>query len=84
MSINIDNLEQRVKTVLANTLDVAVDAIPDDASPDNLESWDSVAHMNLIMALEEEFATQFSDAQIIDLMSLELIVMTLKEIASNG
>jgi len=84
MSINIDNLEQRVKTVLANVLAVAPDSISDDASPDNIESWDSVAHMNLIMALEEEFAAQFTDAQIVDLMSYELIVMTLKEIAANG
>jgi len=40
------------------------------ASSKTLEKWDSIAHMNLMLALEESFAIQFTDAEIMDNRSL--------------
>ena len=31
-----------------------------DSSPETVESWDSVQHLNLILAIEEEYGFQFS------------------------
>ena len=52
----------------------------DDASPDTIESWDSLKHMNLIVALEEEFKTEFSDDNIIEMMNYKLIIEVIKNI----
>ena len=33
--------------------------INEESSPDTIESWDSLRHMNIVIALEEEFNVQF-------------------------
>lgn len=38
------------------------------------EKWDSLRHMSLVVALEEEFNVTFTDEEITDMLSLDLIV----------
>jgi len=40
---------------VADVLGVSPDQIDDGSSPDTLPSWDSLMHLNLVMAIEEEF-----------------------------
>jgi acyl carrier protein len=63
---------------MSNVLNISVDSIKNSSSPDNIESWDSLKHMNLIIALEEEFEIQFNDSEIVDSMSYALILDILK------
>ena len=42
---------------MSNVLNIDSDTIKNDSSPDNIKDWDSIKHMNLIFALEEEFLT---------------------------
>ena len=58
------SIEDRIKSVMSSVFHVPVEKIKDDASPDTIESWDSLKHMNLIVALEEEFRTEFNDNEI--------------------
>ena len=55
------NNENRIKDVMSSVFDILKHDIKEDASPDNIESWDSLKHMNLIVALEEEFEVKFKD-----------------------
>ncbi len=64
-------------------MDVPVEHITEDSSPDTVEKWDSLKHMNLILALEEEFDVQFSDDEVVEMLSVELILLTLKEKGDN-
>ena len=50
-------MEQRIKNVMASIFKVDISEIDENISPDTLENWDSLGHMNLIVALEEEFDT---------------------------
>ena len=72
-------MENRIKNVMAAVFEVPVDEITDESSPDNVKSWDSLKHMNLIVALEEEFGVQFTDEEIVEMLNVELIVLTIKE-----
>jgi acyl carrier protein len=36
--------------------------------------WDSLKHMNLIVALEQEFNVTFDDEEVTDMLSLDLII----------
>ncbi len=47
----------RVQQIASDVLLVDVTA---DSSPETVESWDSVQHLNLILAVEEEYGFQFS------------------------
>ncbi len=73
-------MEERVREVMAAILGLEEDEIEDDTSPNTVESWDSLKHMNLILALEEEFDVEFSDDQVVELTSYREIRETLAEL----
>ena len=49
----------RVRQIVSDVLQVDGDAITSDSSPENVASWDSVQHLNLVLALEDEYGLQF-------------------------
>ena len=49
----------RVREIVSDVLQVDGDAITPDSSPENVPSWDSVQHLNLVLALEDEYGLQF-------------------------
>lgn len=64
---------------MADVLGVNAAAIDEDSSPDTIATWDSLRHMNLMLALEEEFSVKLKDEDIMTLISYPLILLTLKE-----
>ena len=71
-------MESRIKKVMGDVFNIGVDSINNDSSPDNIENWDSLKHMNLIVALEDEFEVEFDDEEIGDSMHYTLILKILK------
>ena len=59
-------------------MNVPVEQLDEDSSPDTVENWDSFQQMNLILSLEEEFNITFSDQEIVEMLSVKIIVETLK------
>jgi acyl carrier protein len=49
------------------------------SSQDTVEKWDSLGHMNLVVALEEEFGFTFKDEQVVELLNYALICEVVKE-----
>jgi acyl carrier protein len=72
-------MEDRIKAVVSAVLNISIDDINNDSAPDNIESWDSLNHMNLIVALEEEFEIIFEEEDIEDMLNFQLISLTVKE-----
>ena len=73
------SVESRIFTIISNIFDEPIEKINKKSSPDTIVSWDSISHMKMVIALEEEFNIRFSDDQIVDMISMELIFLTLKE-----
>jgi len=69
-----EEIRTRARAVLANTLKVNPDAISDNASQLDLSEWDSVRHMNVVIALENDFGIEFDDVELPTLTSLPLLV----------
>lgn len=75
----------KVCQVLSQVMHVPIESIHENSSPDTIANWNSLHHMNLILALEEEFGVQFTDEQIVNLIRVKLIVNTLHELlGKNG
>jgi acyl carrier protein len=74
----------RLKSVMAAVLEVPEEMINEDSSPDDIESWDSLKHMNLILALEDEFNVEFSEDETVELLSYKLITLVLQEHGVSG
>lgn len=66
-------MEQEIKKVMGTILGKNIEEIGNDASPDTIQEWDSLKHMNLIIALEEEFNVEFSDEEIGEITSFQKI-----------
>jgi acyl carrier protein len=74
-------MENRIKNVMAAVFGVLPSDISDDASPHDISGWDSIKHMNLVLALEEEFDIKFEDAEIPSLVNFQIIAATVKAYA---
>ena len=72
-------MENRIKKVMSDILGIDVALINDDTSQDNINEWDSLKHMNLVVALEEEFEIEFEDEDIENLLNYKLIKITIEE-----
>ena len=69
----------RVRQIVADVFNLPLDQVHVDSSPDNIETWDSLQHLNVVLALEQEFGTQFTPEEIEQLLSVELIVALMEE-----
>ena len=68
-----NKIGDRIKTVMSAVFEIPVEQIQDKSSPDTIESWDSLKHMNMVVALEEEFEVEFTDDEILEMMNYALI-----------
>ena len=70
----MDNkFEERIKDVLANVFGISIEIIQDNTSPDNISTWDSLNHINMIVAIEEEFQITLSEDSIMQMNNYALI-----------
>jgi acyl carrier protein len=77
LPLNFD--DKKLKQTIATILQLDVKNVREDSSVDTLENWDSVNHLNLILALEEEFNVTLPEDEIANLSSYQLIKMVLIE-----
>jgi len=57
-------MEEKLKEIFSDILDVEEDLITDDFGPTDSPLWDSMNNLRLITAIEEEFIIQFSMEEI--------------------
>lgn len=70
-------MNPRICDVMALVLDVPVTEIQDGFSAETVGTWDSIHHLNLVMALEEAFGVSFSSSEIAGLQSYRAIEQAL-------
>lgn len=70
----------KIKQVMSAVFEVPVESIADDASSDNIENWDSLRHLNLILALEEEFGVTIPDEEVGNLVNYKLIELVINDL----
>ncbi len=65
----MDNL----KRIIARVLQVSPDSVTDESSSRTLPQWDSMGHMNVVMALENEFRVRFTVHEILEMRDLPAV-----------
>jgi len=71
-------VELRVRQTIADVLGVPVEQITAASSRTNTPEWDSLEHIEVIMAIESEFDQRFSVEQIEKFHSCSDIVETMQ------
>ncbi len=72
--------EVLLKQVMGSILKVDPGAIGPDSSNDTIAAWDSLKHMNLVLALEEEFGVSIPDEEAANITSYALIKLVLGDL----
>ncbi len=74
-------MQERIRVVMAQIFNVDIDSITEESSPENIERWDSLKHIQLVLAIEDEFDITFSDDDIPNLLSTRAIEDTVRQLA---
>jgi len=66
-------IDPQLRQLVACVFKVAPDSLTLESGPHTIPTWDSAAHMNLIVELEKEYGIPFGDDEVVELISLEAI-----------
>jgi acyl carrier protein len=66
-----DAEELSLKQVLAEIFELDPSTIDGTMSIDNVELWDSLQHISMIVSVEQEFGVRFSEEEMAELLSYE-------------
>ena len=75
----MENVKSQITKVMSAVFEVPIEDITETSSVDSIDSWDSLKHLNLILALEEEFNIVIPDEEVGNLMNNKLIELIVNE-----
>lgn len=61
---------EQVQAIASDIFGVPSAKITTDSSPETIETWDSMQHLNLVLAIEEKFGLQLSPEEIEEMTSV--------------
>lgn len=73
-------MDARIKKVMAKIFGLDEADIDVMSNVETIKQWDSLRHMQLIIALESEFDIQFDGRSIMKMTNLEQIISSVKEL----
>jgi len=71
--------EMRLKQLMADVFGLDIRRIDENTSVDTVKEWDSLNHLNLVLALEGEFNISLTEEQTVQILNYPLIKMVLVE-----
>jgi acyl carrier protein len=75
---------ERLQKVFRATFEDATFTLDETVEAKDLPAWDSLKHITLILAIEEEFDVKFTTREVTSLWSVGRIVEALRSKVSNG
>lgn len=70
---------EKIKKIIADTFQIKESEITLQVKMEDIDSWDSLTHMELVMSLEEEFGIEFTSDEIMEMTNVEKIVKIVGE-----
>jgi len=70
---------ERLYSVISDVLNIPKESISEESSADNINTWSSLTHMNLVVSIESEFNIEFTPEDTMDMLSVKLICIILDE-----
>ncbi len=69
-----DAVLKTIGEVFEDVMDVDPDVVTEASTGDDIEDWDSLSHVRLMVAVERKFDIRFSNAEIEDMKSVRDLV----------
>lgn len=78
----MENIDERIKEVMSAVFEVDADSINEESSQDNIENWESIKTLDLIVALEEEFGVTIPLEEVGNMTNFKYIKLMIEELAA--
>lgn len=72
-------MEQKIQNLIAKTLEVDVEEVELDTAVGDLPEWDSLHHLMIIKAIEEEYNIKFEQEDLAELEDVSDLIALVKE-----
>ncbi len=76
---NNQNTLHRIKLIIAEVLNLAIEEVPSDAAQENFSDWDSMAYLSILSNIEDEFGIYISQENIDNFGSVTQIMDEIKK-----
>ena len=75
----MDKIDLSIQNIMAKVFNVDYQVINLESGQDNIDNWDSLRHLDFVVAVEEEFNIVFPIEEIGNLTSFKLISIIVRE-----
>ncbi|MDD6203106.1 MAG: acyl carrier protein [Lachnospiraceae bacterium] len=65
-----EEIYERLNKVFQDVFDDDTITVNENTTADDIEDWDSLEHINLVSAVEQEFAIKFTMAQVVGMKNV--------------
>lgn len=79
----MDQTDAKIQQIMADVFNISVNGITEESSQDTVEAWDSLKHLDLVVALEEEFDISIPVEEIGTMVSFKLVSFIVKELLNQ-
>jgi acyl carrier protein len=74
----------QVRNIASDIFGVAANKITADSSPETIENWDSMQHLNLVLAIEEKFGVQLAPEDIEQMKNVGAVAALVEKLQSTA
>jgi acyl carrier protein len=73
---------EQVRNVASDIFGIPVERITVESSPETIENWDSMQHLNLVLAIEEKFGVQLDPEDIEQMKNIGAVAALVEKLQS--
>ncbi len=77
--INRKNLTNDIIKIVSSVLNINKKIINSKSGPDSIGQWDSLKHLNIILACEDFFKIKFTNDEIVEILDIDTMAAIIKE-----
>jgi acyl carrier protein len=81
--LTVSTFEQ-VRNIASDIFGVPADKITAESSPETIENWDSMQHLNLVLAVEEKFGVQLEPEDIEKMKTVGEVAALVEKLQSSA
>lgn len=77
-------IKEKIVNAMSLVFEIPGNEIDENSSADTIENWDSLRHLNLVLALEEEFGISLPDEEVGNMVNFKIVYHVISDTLKNG
>lgn len=73
---------EQVRNIASDIFGIPANKITSESSPETIENWDSMQHLNLVLAVEEKFGVQLEPEDIEQMKNIGAVAKLVEKLQS--